>query len=118
MNSVRWFQPLLVLLLAVSTNIAVALGGEGPLRHLAVFAFLLVGPGLALTQWFNIRDLLYEGVVAVGLSLALATAVALVMTYTHVWVPASALSALLIFCVVASVMRLMSLLEQDGRISL
>lgn len=114
--TVRWLQPLTVLLLAVCAN--VALGSEGAWRHATVFLFLLIGPGLALTQWWSLRDLLYESVVAVGLSLALGTAVALVMTYTHVWLPGAALSALLIFSVVAAVMRLMALLEQDGRISL
>src|SRR5205807_2481089 len=50
----------------------VATGGHGPARVAAVFAFVLLAPGAAVTRLLPLRDALARVVLTVALSLSLA----------------------------------------------
>jgi len=58
-----------------------ALGWQSPVRVLLALVFLLFGPGFAVIELLDVRDLALRVAVAVGLSLALETVVALALVY-------------------------------------
>ncbi|MHB1005749.1 MAG: hypothetical protein ACYC3S_08915 [Chloroflexota bacterium] len=99
-SSIRWAA--LVIVLALAADLAVVANLELPWRGLAVFAFLLLGPGLPYVRVLVLPSVATELTLAMALSLALDTAVAEVMILAQVWSAGTAL-AVLIFMAVAGV---------------
>lgn len=89
--------------------------GPGPLhtvRVVATIAFLLVGPGWALTAMLRPRDLAERAVVAVGAGVALCIVVGQTMVVTTLWQPVAALVVLVVLSVPVLVRQAVDL---DGR---
>ena len=85
MPSLKLRRRAIPLLLAVSGWLVLgitALGGHEPIRSVAVFAFVLIGPGTALVRLLPVRDFLERAVIAValGMSLAVLTAEAVAIS--------------------------------------
>lgn len=102
LNAKRRLAPLL---LACSGWLVLALtvfGGIGPLRAIAVFAFALTCPGLAIVRLLPLTEPLERVVVAVAMSLSLATLAAEAMYIAHVLRPALILAMLAAVCTAAA----------------
>ncbi|GEM_PF-4121467 len=86
--------------------IITAVAGHSVIRAVAVFAFVLVGPGVAVVRLLPIRDVLERGVLvlALGLSLALLTAEATAIS--HILRPAVVLVVLILICSAAALTEL------------
>jgi hypothetical protein len=65
----------------VAAGVLIALDWTSPLRVVLALAFLLFGPGLALAELLDLRDLAQVLVVAIGVSLGLDTVVSLSLLY-------------------------------------
>ena len=86
--------------LALAADLAVVGNIPLPWRGLAVFAFLLLGPGLPLVRLLRLRSFAQELTLAMALSLAIDTGLAETMILAKVWSAGTAL-ALLIFLSIA-----------------
>jgi uncharacterized membrane protein len=98
------------LLLAVSGWVVLAitvLGGSEPVRAVAVFAFVLVIPGLALVRLLPVRDFLERAVLAAALGLSLATLTAEVFAISHILGPSLVLVVLACICSIAALTEIM-----------
>jgi uncharacterized membrane protein len=62
-----------------------AIGWESPLRVVAVLVFLLSGPGLAVADLLDVRDVAQRLAIATGFSLAVETLVGLALLYAGVF---------------------------------
>jgi hypothetical protein len=80
-----------VLLDAVLAGALVWAGTTIPLRAVAVFVFLVLGPGLAVSGFLRLHDPATELALAIPLSLALDVAVAAGMSLAVAWRPSLAL---------------------------
>ncbi|HLM65785.1 MAG TPA: hypothetical protein VK306_15930 [Acidimicrobiales bacterium] len=80
-----------VLALSILVMEMVAADADLPFRPLVVFAFLVLGPGLAVTGFLRLADPGTELAVAVPLSLALDAVVAGVMSLIDAWQPTTGL---------------------------
>jgi uncharacterized membrane protein len=58
-----------------------AIGWVSPLRVVAVLVFLLFGPGLAVAELLDVRDVAQRLAIATGVSLAVETLVGLALLY-------------------------------------
>jgi uncharacterized membrane protein len=96
---------------AVSSALAVAgwlvlavtlLAGQ-PIRTIVVFAFVLIGPGIAIIRLLPLRDPLEQAVLALALGMSLAALVAEAVAIAHVLRPTLALAILAGVCTVAAV---------------
>ena len=79
-----------------------AVTGQPLLRAPAVFAFVLVCPGLAVVRLLPLRDRLEQVVLAVALGLSLTTLAAGGMAVSHILQPAMVLVALAALCTAAA----------------
>lgn len=86
-------RPLVVAVLvdAVLAGVLVAAGSGSGLRAFAVFLFLVVGPGIAITGFLRLHEPSIELALAIPLSLALDVAVAAGMSLATAWHPDVAL---------------------------
>jgi uncharacterized membrane protein len=90
-----------VVVLALGCATAVATGWRSPLRAVLSLGFLLFGPGAALAELLDIRDLAQRLTIAVAASLGIETLLALVLVY------AGAFSVTLIVVIVAALTLVM-----------
>jgi uncharacterized membrane protein len=102
----RWSIPLLLaasgwVVLAVTTG-----AGYSPYRAVAVFAFVLVCPGLAVVRLLPVRDFLERLVLAVALSMSIAALIAETADINDVLQPTHVLVVLAVICSGAAVTEL------------
>ena len=71
-----------VTILALATLAIVMADWQSPIRPALTIAFLLFGPGLAVTDLLEIEDLAQRISIAIGASLAIDTLVAVVLLYS------------------------------------
>jgi hypothetical protein len=83
-----------------------ALAGHNLVRPLAVFAFALFGPGLAVVRLLRIRDLLERLVLALAIGLSMAALAAEATAIDHVMQPARVLAVLAVICSGAALIEL------------
>lgn len=92
-SQVRIAQPIalkwstIITLSAVAVEFAVNGDLTTPLRPLITLWFLIICPGMAFVQLLQIRDPLYETVLAVALSLVMSLGVAATTLYAGFWSP-------------------------------
>jgi hypothetical protein len=86
-----------VVLLAAAALIVYLVDWRSPVRTTVALAFLLVGPGLAITELLAIEDPVMRLAIASGASLALDTLVAVALLYAHHFSPELALVLLVGF---------------------
>jgi uncharacterized membrane protein len=79
-----------------------AVTGQPAVRAPAVFAFVLICPGLAVVRLLPLRDHLERAVLAVALGLSLTALAAEGMAISHVLRPALVLVALASLCTAAA----------------
>jgi uncharacterized membrane protein len=72
-----------ILLLTGGCVLAIAALPSSPIRAVLAISFLLFGPGLALAELLEIRDLTQRVAIATGASLGIETLVALALVYAH-----------------------------------
>ena len=89
----RGFLAAAVLANAVVALAIVAADADVALRPFVVFAFLVIGPGLAVTGFLDLREAGTELAVAVPLSLAIDAVVAGALSLADQWRPTTALVA-------------------------
>jgi hypothetical protein len=92
-NSWRWRPHLILAVLAdaVLAGVLVTAGAGTMLRAFAVFLFLVLGPGLAVTGFLRLHDPATELALAIPLSLAVDVGVAAGMSMATAWRPNVAL---------------------------
>jgi hypothetical protein len=93
------------LLLAVSGWVVLgitAIGGPGPVRLAAVFAFAFLGPGVALVRLLPLRYFLERAVLAIALGLSLAALTAEAVAISHTLGPTLVLVVLASICSAAA----------------
>ncbi len=73
-----------------------------PVRTIVVFAFVLIGPGIAIIRLLPLRDPLEQAVIALALGMSLAALVAEAVAIAHVLRPTLALAILAAMCTVAA----------------
>ena len=95
MNYLSWKWPVIITISVAAVSVLVYEGGAMPLRPWVTLWFLLFCPGMAFIQLLQIRDALYEIVLAVALSLVLDLIVAAVVLYAGLWSPELILGILL-----------------------
>ena len=71
MNYLNWKWPVVITISAVAVSVLVYNDGAMPVRPWVTLWFLLFCPGMAFVQLLQIKDTLYEMVLAVALSLVL-----------------------------------------------
>ena len=92
-SQVRMAQPIslkwstVIAISAAAVEFAVNGDVTTPLRPLITLWFLIICPGMAFIQLLQIRDHLYEVVLAVALSLVMALGVAATILYAGFWSP-------------------------------
>ncbi len=79
-----------------------AVTGQPLVRAPAVFAFVLVCPGLAVVRLLPLRDRLEQAVLAAALGLSLAALAAEGMAISHILQPAMVLVSLAALCTAAA----------------
>jgi hypothetical protein len=92
--------PVLALLLPA------AIAAGQPLRAGTAGAVVCLLPGLALTHWLQVRELLLRLVLSVALSLSLAVLISTALMFLHQWTWQRTLGALVAITVAASAPRL------------
>jgi uncharacterized membrane protein len=65
----------------VGAGAFIAIGWESPVRVVLALVFLLFGPGLAVAELMEVRDLVQRLAIAAGVSLAVESLVALALLY-------------------------------------
>jgi hypothetical protein len=75
---------------------------DGPVRAIAVFAFALAGPGIAIVRLLPLRDLLEKAVLALALGMSLAALVAEAVAIAHILRPTLVLAMLAAICTAAA----------------
>jgi uncharacterized membrane protein len=93
-----WSIPLLLALSGWLVLGITTMAGHSPIRPIAVFAFVLICPGLALVRLLPIRDFLERAVLAVALGLSLATLTAETADINDVLQPTHVLVVLAAIC--------------------
>jgi uncharacterized membrane protein len=99
----RWAIPVLLAASGWLVLGITAVTGQPLVRAPAVFAFVLVCPGLAVVRLLPLRDRLEQAVLAVALGLSLAALAAEGMAISHILQPAMVLVALASLCTAAAV---------------
>jgi uncharacterized membrane protein YfcA len=91
--------------------------GPGPVRAVSVAVFLLTVPGLAVTVWLTIDDIVFEATLVLGLGIAVGVATGEILIWTANWDPRSALDAIATICAVslASYLVWMPAPDEPGR---
>lgn len=107
MRRVSWWSGLAIIL-ALVADLAVVANVGLPWRGLAVFAFLLVGPGLPLARLLRLRSAFVSLTLAVASSLALDMAVAVTMVMANVWSAGTALAVLIFVAVTGSLVEVVA----------
>jgi hypothetical protein len=105
-HSSRIVIPLLLIVSGWVVLGITAMGELPAIRPLAVFAFVLAGPGTALVRLLPPRERLEQAVLAVALSLSLATLAAEAAYIGHVLRPAAVLAGLATVCSAAAAAEL------------
>jgi hypothetical protein len=82
--------------------LALTFVADGPVRAIAVFAFALVGPGIAVVRLLPLRDLLERAVLALAVGMSLAALVAEAVAIAHILQPRLVLAILAAICTVAA----------------
>jgi hypothetical protein len=90
-----------IVLLAAAALIVYLVDWRSPVRTTVALAFLLVGPGLAITELLAIEDPVMRLAIASGASLAVDTLVAVALLYAHHFSPELALVLLVGFTAAA-----------------
>jgi comEA protein len=85
-----------VVLSALAAGVVGVLDLAVPLRSVLIISFVLVGPGAAVVQLIDLRDLAAAIAIAVGVSIALATLVASAMLYAGIFSPRLTLIVLVV----------------------
>ncbi len=83
-----------ILVLALGCPLAFALAWDSPVRVALALTFVLFGPGLAIAELLDLRDVALRMTIACGSSIALATLVAVVLVYAGLFSPRLALGVL------------------------
>jgi hypothetical protein len=83
-------------------------GAAQPWRSLAVFAFVLLAPGIALRPWLVVADRVTTSIVVVAISVALTCLVSQALAIAHLW------SAPTVLVVVAVVSVLALFVPREG----
>lgn len=97
-----------ILLLTSGCVVAIATLSNSPIRAVLSLSFLLFGPGLALAELLEIRDLAQRVAIATAASLSSATLVAVALVYAHAFTLSLAigiLAALTVSAVGVAVLR-------------
>jgi uncharacterized membrane protein len=97
------------LVLAVSGWLVLGISaatGPNIVRSVAVFAFVLLGPGVAVVRLLPIRDLLERVVLALALGMSMALLIAEAADIRHVLQPTLVLVVLAVICSAAAVTEL------------
>jgi hypothetical protein len=76
-----------VVALALAAGFVGVLDLGVPLRSVLVISFVLFGPGTAVVQLIDLRDLAAAVAIAVAVSIALATLIASATLYAGIWSP-------------------------------
>jgi uncharacterized membrane protein len=100
--------------LAVSGWLVLAItaaAGHNAIRPIAVFAFVFLGPGVAIVRLLPIQDLLERAVLALALGMSLALLIAEASDIRHVLQPTPVLVVLAFICSAAAVTEL----AREGR---
>jgi hypothetical protein len=82
----RWFD-IAMLAVAVCATVAVAVGLEGPLRSVVVFAALILVPGAAVVPYLQIRDLSQFLGLTIAFSLGVGVIGAMILASLGWWHP-------------------------------
>jgi hypothetical protein len=91
MSRPSWRWPAIIGAGTVAACVAAALGGSSPAQSLAVVAFLLVCPGMAVVRWIGVGDVWSQLSLGLALSVAIDTLVAGAMALVGLWSPAAIL---------------------------
>ena len=83
------------MLVSAACAVAVAAGWQSPIRVALAIAFLLVIPGLSITELLEVDDVVYRITIATGASLAADTAVSLILIYARAFSVGLALAILI-----------------------
>jgi hypothetical protein len=97
------------LTLAVSGWLVLAItadAGTNVIRSVAVFAFVLVGPGLAVVRLLPIQDLLERAVLALAFGMSMALLIAEAADIRHILQPTLVLVVLAVICSAAALTEL------------
>jgi uncharacterized membrane protein len=86
--------------------------GPNIIRSVAVFAFVLFGPGVAVVRLLPIRDLLERAVLALAVGMSISLLVAEAADIRHILQPTPVLVILAVICSAAAVTELA---RQDKR---
>jgi uncharacterized membrane protein len=95
--------------LAVSGWLVLAItaaAGHSIVRSVAVFAFVLVGPGVAVVRLLPIRDPLERAVLALALGMSMALLIAEAADIRHILQPMLVLVVLAVICSTAALTEL------------
>jgi hypothetical protein len=106
MSSFNLRRHAIPLALAISGWLVVAITAAGAhtiVRPIAVFAFVLVGPGLAVVRLLPIRDLLERAVLTLALGMSMALLIAEAADIRHILRPVVVLAVLAVICSAAAV---------------
>ena len=109
MSSFNLRRHAIPLALAISGWLVVAITAAGAhtiVRPIAVFAFVLVVPGMALVRLLPIRDLLERAVLTLALGMSLALLIAEGADIGHVLQPVVVLAVLAAICSAAAITEL------------
>jgi uncharacterized membrane protein len=79
---------------------------QQPVRSIAVFAFVLTVPGIAVIRLLPPRDFLERAVLAIALSMSLAAVVAEAVAIAHILRPTLVLAILAAVCSAAAVLEM------------
>jgi hypothetical protein len=93
---------LLIVLFALVAGIFAFAVADTRIRSAVVLGFLIICPGMMLVRFINLREPLFEWVLALALSLAVDAIVAGILLYTGRWSPTSAFVILLGLTVVGA----------------
>jgi uncharacterized membrane protein len=109
MPSLNLRQHAIPLTLAVSgwlVLVITAASGPNIIRSVAVFGFVLFGPGVAVVRLLPIRDLLERAVLALALGMSIALLAAEAADIRHILQPTLVLIILAVICSAAAVTEL------------
>lgn len=104
--SVRSATPIAVIALAVAAVALVLADVGGPVRHVAVLAFLLLGPGLAVVGLLRLGDPVAELGIGIAVSVVIDGVVAAGSMYAGVWSPRGFLFAVAAIAIACAVLGL------------
>ncbi|GHO46904.1 hypothetical protein [Ktedonospora formicarum] len=99
----HWLWPVIILLSAAATSIVTYVRPEAPAKALIVMSFLFLCPGMALTRFLRLHEIVAELIIALTLSFSIDAIVAGLFLYAGSWSISGIIMTLLIFSVTGAI---------------